>query len=292
MKLTRKPFKTMRCTCFFAALILCVSVVIGACSYHNDKPDRFFITENPGSGSDARTNSLGMTFVAIAPGTFMMGSPEDEPGRDDDETLHEVTLTKGYYMQTTPVTQGQWRAVMGDNPSSFHNCGDDCPVETVTWYDVQDFIKALNAKSDVTYRLPTEAEWEYAARAGSTTAFANGEIMETGGGYDPVLYRMGWYRFNAKYKTHPVAQKDPNAWGLYDVHGNVWEWVADSYGPYPTSPVVDPPVVDPKDASSGWTRVLRGGALHNDARLCRSAKRLYYPPDRRYYSFGFRLALD
>ena len=287
MTLTRKQSRPMCCTCLFAALLFCMAAAIGACSHHKDQPDRVFIIDNPHSGGSTRTNSLGMTFVAIAPGTFMMGSPENEPGRDDDETHHEVTLTQGYYMQTTPVTQGQWTAIMGGNPSSFSDCGDDCPVDTVTWYDVKNFIEALNAISVETYRLPTEAEWEYAARAGSTTAFAGGGIMETGGGYDPVLHRMGWYKFNSQYRTHPVAQKAPNAWGLYDMHGHVWEWVADGYGPYPASPAVDP-----KGASSGWTRVIRGGGLHNDARLCRSANRHYYPPDRRYYSFGFRLVLS
>ncbi len=144
-----------------------------------------------------------MDFVYIKPGTFLMGSPSDEPGRWGDETQHQVTLTQGYYMQTTQVTQGQWEAVMrlrgttlrifpqvtqgqweavmGYNPSYFSNCGDDCPVERVSWNDAQDFIAALNQREGTTrYALPTEAQWEYAARAGSTTAFANGQITETG----------------------------------------------------------------------------------------------------------------
>ncbi len=242
------------------------------------------------------TNALGMEFVYIEPGTFMMGSPEDEPGRRGNETQHEVTLTQSYYIQTTPVTQGQWKAVMGDNPSYFENCGSDCPVEFVSWFDAQEFIAALNQQGATTgYVLPTEAQWEYAARADSTTAFANGPITETGSGYDPVLDRMGWYFYNSQVNyspamqgkgTHPVAQKDPNAWGLYDMHGNVWEWVADWYGSYPTTAVVDP-------TGPAWSnfRVMRGGSWNYFAWSCRSAYRDYINPGIRFSYIGFRLVL-
>jgi len=230
------------------------------------------------------TNTLGMEFVYIEPGTFMMGSPEDEPGRRDDETLHEVTLTQGYYMQTTEVTQGQWEAVMGENPSYFDTCGDNCPIENVSWNDAQDFIDELNAMGEGSYRLPTEAEWEYAARAGSTTAFANGEITETGDGFDPVLDAMGWYTYNSNSRTHPVAQKDPNAWGLYDMHGNVWEWVADWY-----EIDLSESVTDPEGPSSGANRVFRGGSWGDSAGDSRSAYRDYLYPDHSYYDLGFRL---
>jgi len=243
-------------------------------------------TDSPVDGD--KTNSIGMTFNYIEPGTFLMGSPEDEPGRRPDETQHEVTLTEGYYMQTTPVTQGQWEAVMGYNPSHFDDCGDDCPVAPLTWDDVQDFITALNALEGTTrYALPTEAQWEYAARAGSTTAFANGPITETGSGYDPVLDSMGWYAYNSKNRTHPVGQKDPNAWGLYDMHGNVWEWVADWYGNYPSSAVVDP-----TGPESGTERVFRGGIYGIGAKYCRSAYRLiHYPDGGGHFFAGFRLVL-
>jgi formylglycine-generating enzyme required for sulfatase activity len=224
------------------------------------------------------TNSIGITFNHIKPGTFIMGSPVGEPGRYDepgtgnDETQHQVTLTQGYYMQTTEVTQGQWKAVMGGNPSYFSNCGDDCPVEDVSWDDIQKFIKALNRREASTgYALPTEAQWEYAARAGSTTAFANGQITHTGNGYDPVLDSMGWYVYNSGDRTHPVAQKAPNAWGLYDMHGNVWEWVADWYGKYPSSSVTNP-----TGPTSGTSRVLRGGSWGNYALSSRSANRESY----------------
>ena len=158
-------------------------------------------------------NSLGMKFVYIPPGTFMMGSPSDEPGHEYDETQYKVRLTKGFYMQTTEVTQGQWKKVMGSNPSYYDRCGDDCPVENVSWNDTQKFIKKVNSMEGVNkYRLPTEAEWEYACRAGSITAFANGGITETGYEHDPNLNEMGWYCGNSGKKTHPVAQKRPNAW--------------------------------------------------------------------------------
>ncbi|MCP4600358.1 MAG: SUMF1/EgtB/PvdO family nonheme iron enzyme [Proteobacteria bacterium] len=236
-----------------------------------------------GSGG-TYTNSLGMTFKLISAGTFTMGSPENEPGRYSDETQHQVTLTNSYYMQTTEVTQAQWVAVMGSNPS-YHSSCPTCPVERVSWNDVQSYIIALNAMGQGTYFLPTEAQWEYAARAGTTTAFANGGITETGCGYDPNLDQMGWYCYNSGDTTHPVAQKQANAWGLYDMHGNVWEFCQYWYGSYPAGPVTDP--VGP---SSGSYRVLRGGSWGNYARRCRSAHRLRNSPGFRGASLGFRLA--
>jgi len=232
-------------------------------------------------------NFLGMKFIYIPHGAFMMGSPCGALGRGRGETQHKVTHTQGYYMQTTQVTQEQWEAVTGDNPSYFSNCGDDCPVESISWHDAQDFISALNDLEDTDrYALPTEAQWEYAARAGSTTAFANGEITETGLGYDPVLDSMGWYSYNSNRSTQPVAQKDPNAWGLYDMHGNVSEWVADWYGTYPSSAVTDP-----TGPSSGTYRVLRGGSWNGSASLCRSSSRRRHRPDSQFSSLGFRLVL-
>ena len=230
-------------------------------------------------------NSLEMMFVYIEPGTFMMGSPSDEPGLDNDETLHRVTLTKGFYMQTTEVTQGQWKAVMGNNPSYFKNCGDDCPVERVSWNDAKQFIQRLNQREGGSrYRLPTEAEWEYAVRAGSSTAFANGSISEFKCGFDSNLDAMGWYCGNSNNKTHPVAQKKPNAWGLYDMHGNASEWCQDWYGDYPSGSVTDStgPLI-------GSDRVSRGGCFGDAARDCRSAIRGCYPPGLGSRYGGFRL---
>ena len=170
------------------------------------------------------TNSIGMTFALIPAGTFQMGSPAGEAGRNDDERQHKVTISRPFYLQTTEVTQGQWQKVMGSNPAHFNTCGKDCPVEQVSWDDAQEFIRKLNQmeKTD-TYRLPTEAEWEWACRAKSTGRFSFGDD-EAG------LKDYAWFDKNSAAKTHPVGQLKPNAWGLYDMHGNVWEWCRDWYG--------------------------------------------------------------
>ncbi len=253
------------------------------------------------------TNSIGMTFVYIPPGEFMMGSPENEPGRDSDEKQHKVKLTKGFYMQTTEVTQGQWKAVMGDNPSYFKDCGDDCPAENVSWDDVQEFIKKLNQKEGKTYRLPIEAEWEYACRAGTQTALYTGDIKILGSNNAPALDGIAWYGGNScveysggydcsgwtekqygcpKCGTHSVGKKKPNSWGLYDMYGNVWEWCHDWYGDYASGSVIDP--VGPV---SGSSRVFRGGSWYDLAQYCRSAGRHGGSPDFRSYNLGFRPVL-
>lgn len=234
------------------------------------------------------TNSLDMTFKKIPAGTFTMGSPADELERYSNETQHQVTLTQSFYMQTTEVTQGQWIAVMGSNPSYFPNCGDDCPVEYVSWDDIQLFITALNQQTGQSYRLPTEAEWEYTARAGSSTAFANGDITVTGDSCDSDsnLDAMGWYCANSNFTTHPVAQKQPNAWGLYDMHGNVEEYCQDSYGNYPTEAVTDP-----TGPTSGSGHVHRGGNFEGLARHSRSAIRFADESISRFRRIGFRLVL-
>ena len=233
------------------------------------------------------TNSLGMTFVYIPPGTFTMGSPETEYGRAGDESQFRAFLTRGFYMQTSEVTQGQWRAVMGSNPSHFSSCGDDCPVESVSWADANSFIVQLNTLGEGTYRLPREVEWEYAARAGSTTAFANGDISITGCLEDPNLVAMGWYCYNSGGATHPVARKTPNAWGLYDMHGNVEEWCQDWYWEYP-----DAPTVDPKGPAMGHLKVGRGGAWQSSISACRSADRDTLSVDPRFFSLGFRVVRE
>ncbi len=242
-------------------------------------------------------NSLGMTFVRIPAGTFIMGSPTTELGRDSDEIQHQVTLTSDFYMQTTEVTQKQWRDVMGTSPSYFSACGDNCPVEKVSWYDVQTFITALNARGEGTYWLPTDAQWEYAARAGSTTAFYNGPITNTGTTpLDPNLDAIGWYGGNSAVTympnyygqgTHPVAQKQPNAYGLYDMSGNVGEWCQDWYQNYSTASVTNP-----TGPSTGTYRVLRGRAWTSYAADCRSAFRSEGSPSNRRNNIGFRLVLS
>jgi len=238
------------------------------------------------SGKTIVVSSINYKMVYIPPCTFLMGSPSSEKDRDGDETQHKVTLTKGFYLGETEVIQGQWRAVMGHNPARFQDCGDDCPVEQVSWEDCQEFIKRLNQKEGTDkYRLPTEAEWEYACRAGSTSAFANGDITETGCGREPNLHKMGWYCGNADNKTHPVAKKDPNNWGLYDMHGNVWEWCQDWSGDYHSGHVTDP-----EGLSMRSRRVHRGGSWYLRAGACRSANRHSNSPGFRCRRLGFRLA--
>jgi len=236
-----------------------------------------------------------------------MGSPANEPGRDSDETQHQVTISKSFYLQTTEVTQGQWKAVMGSNPSYFKNCGDNCPVEQVSWNDVQKFIDKLNESEGTgKYRLPTEAEWEYAARAGTQTALYNGPLKIIGDNNGPALDAIAWYGGNSgvnysggydcsgwsgkQYSssscgTHPVGGKYPNSWGLYDMIGNVWEWVNDWKGDYSTGHVTDP-----QGPTSGSSRVNRGGGWGYGAGYCRAANRDGGTPDDRGGGLGFRLA--
>ena len=231
------------------------------------------------------TNSVRMEFVLIKPGEFLMGSPEDEPGRYTGERSHRVNLTKPFYLQTTEVTQGQWQALMGKNPSSHKGCGDSCPVEQVSWDDAQQFIQKLNQKEGTyKYRLPTEAEWEYACRAGSTTAFPSGEITELECGRDANLDLIGWYCGNSQNLIKPVAGKKPNVWGLYDMPGNVQEWCQDWFGVYPYDEVTNP-----KGPPTGSYRAMRGGAWYSPARDTRCASRFGSPPHYRFQHIGFRL---
>jgi C1A family cysteine protease len=181
---------------------------------------------------EVRTRQTGIVLRLIPAGTFTMGSPAREAGRDKDETLHQVTLTQAFYCGKFEVTQGQWQEVCGSNPSRFADAGPDAPVETVTWEECQTFVRALCEMEGVpegTYRLLTEAEWEHACRAGSTTAYGFGDSVSALGQY-------AWYSDNGDSQTHPVGQTLPNAFGLYDMHGNVWEWCADWYGEYPSGP--------------------------------------------------------
>jgi formylglycine-generating enzyme required for sulfatase activity len=217
------------------------------------------------------TNSVGMKFVLIEPGTFLMGSDTDTA---NEKPVHEVTLSKGFYLQTTEVTQAQWQAVMGNNPSFFK--GPDRPVENVSWDDVQKFPGKLNAmEKDTRYRLPTEAEWEYSCRAG-------GQEPDVA----PSLGEVAWSDANSVGETHPVGQKRPNAWGLYDMRGNMWEYVQDWYGGYSAERTVDP-----QGLPSGVDRVLRGGAWGSAyASYFRCAYRNYIRPDFRDLGDGFRCA--
>ena len=217
--------------------------------------------------------------VYIPGGTFDMGCGSwTSDCKGGEKPVHTVTVSS-FYMGVTEVTQAQWEAVMGTNPSNFK--GDDLPVENVSWNDIQDFLKRLNSQTGENYRLPTEAEWEYAARSGGK--------KEKYAGTNSNLDDYAWYGNNSGSKTHPVGQKKPNSLGLYDMSGNVWEWCSDWYdGNYYTTS----PDKDPKGAYSGSFRVLRGGSWNYLDVYCRSSNRLRFNPDYWYYDLGFRFARD
>jgi formylglycine-generating enzyme required for sulfatase activity len=227
------------------------------------------------SGSDYASKSLGM-MKWIPAGTFMMGSPSSESGRYDDETQHRVTLTKGYWLMEHEVTQGEWEAVMGSNPSTFKTCGPTCPVEQVSWGAAVAFAKKASARDGVTYALPTEAQWEYAARGGQTT----GQQTLYAGSNEATS--VGWISDNSFSTTHAVCGKARNGYGLCDMTGNVWEWTSDGYGDYGDS------ATDP--AASGSDRVFRGGGWRHSARSARVADRGRDDPSFRFIGLGFRLS--
>ena len=214
-----------------------------------------------------------MEMIWCEPGTFMMGSPVTEVGRFDDELLHPVTISKGFWLGKYEVTQAQWESVMGSHGSKFK--GPSNPVDSVSWEDCQMFIRRANATLGGAARFPTEAEWEYACRAGSKTPIS-------GSG---SLGDMAWYDKNSDSRTHKVGQNKPNAWGFYDMHGNVLEWCADWFGKSDGQAIVDP-----KGPASGSFRVLRGGCWFFYERDCRSAYRLKRAPGIRNCIYGFRLA--
>jgi len=204
-----------------------------------------------------------MEFVLIHPGSFMMGS---EKGNYDEKPVHKVTISKPFYLGKCEVTQEQWQALMSANPAKFK--GPKYPVEEVSWEDCQAFLQKLSEKvAGGGFRLPTEAEWEYACRAGSTTDFCYGDDQAG-------LSEYAWYHNNSKDTTHPVGQKKANSWGLFDMHGNVWEWCADRIGAYAPDALTDP-----KGPGTGDLRVLRGGSWRHLAQSCRSAVRNRYKPD-------------
>jgi formylglycine-generating enzyme required for sulfatase activity len=246
--------------------------------------------------------------TADAPGpwvgvfSFPMGSPADEPGRDSDETRHPVVLTRNFWISDHEVTQAEYEALMGTNPSRF--AGVDLPVESVSWLDAVAYCNARSADEGLTpaytidgpsvgwneaadgYRLPTEAEWELACRAGSDQAFSGGPLTEQACGTDPVLDPLGWYCGNAGSTTHAVGTKAANAWGLYDLHGNVWEWCWDWYLADPGAGLA----VDPAGPGGGSQKVIRGGSWYYFARDCRSASRAPYWPNSQDDVVGFRVA--
>jgi sulfatase modifying factor 1 len=239
-------------------------------------------------------NSIGMEFTLIPAGTFIMGSPARESGRHESESRHQVTISRAFYMQTTEVTLGQWRKLMGKGLFSFlvrRKGPDNIPVSRVCWHDAASFLKKLNALGEGRYRLPTEAEWEYAARAGTRTAYSWGNRIDCSkamfankiGKFDQCT-AFAVKRGLPADGPAPVRSFAPNPWGLYDMHGNVWEWCQDWFGPYP-----DGARVDPQGPSKGTNRVRRGGSWFGEGVKCRSANRAYGHPHSRLRSTGFRV---
>jgi formylglycine-generating enzyme required for sulfatase activity len=227
-----------------------------------------------GLGIQAPPDPAAMAFVKIEPGAFRMGcSPGDMACDSDENPQHPVKITKSFEIGKYEVTQAQWVAVMmGRNPSLFK--GDDLPVENISWLDVQQFLSRLNARNDgYLYRMPTEAEWEYAARAG-TTGPNTGPVDD-----------VAWYNGNADGHSHSVGQKKPNAWGLYDMEGNVYEWTQDWYFDYE-----EDAVTDPAGPEMGFSRVPRGGSWESGARGVRTSNRNMAEPPDRNYNIGFRCA--
>ena len=234
----------------------------------------------------AQVNSIGMKMVLVPPGQFTMGSPLGEQGRADHERPCRVTLSKAFYLSATEVTQKQWMTFTDKNPS--FATGDCLPVDTVTWEQAAEFCRKLGAKEGARYRLPTEAEWEYACRAGTTTPFSTGATISTDQANYDGNYTYGAGRKGVFRETSTDAGSfAPNAWGLHDMHGNLWEWCADWYGDYPQGETRDP--VGP---AQGDTRVVRGGCWINFPAVCRSANRGSIPPVSWNFHMGFRVARD
>lgn len=282
----QKKFKTL----FIASL----SIGFGVIGYGEETSTSPLQGENM---SCPLTDTLPLEMIYIAPNSFAMGSPTNELGRFGDEPIHKVTLSTGYWLGKYEVTQAQWHAIMGTSPSGFK--GDTLPVENISWYDADSFCKKLTEREreagrigkDWSYALPTEAQWEFACRAGTQTALNNGKDLSEER-ISPELESIAWYWGNSgrdiqqQFGTHVVGLKTPNAWGLYDMHGNVAEWVRDGYENYYTRK----DVTDPTGGGPGNT-VCRGGSWADYAWSCRSADRCYYGSYCGANQVGFRLAL-
>lgn len=228
---------------------------------------------------NTKINTISMEFVLIPSGSFRMGGDKEfEQAEDHENPRHIVKISQAFYMGRYTVTQAQWSAMMDNNPSEFKD--DLRPVEKVSWNDVQVFIQKLNdSEETVKYRLPTEAEWEYAARAGTQSSYAFGS--DTG-----ILSQYAWYHNNSGGHTHPVGQLKPNAWGLYDMHGNIHEWCQDWFD---REYYAQSPPIDPSGPSSGLAKALRGGDWGSQDWYCRCASRSLSSADRRSNRVGFRL---
>jgi formylglycine-generating enzyme required for sulfatase activity len=225
---------------------------------------------------DVVTNSLGMRMVPVPAGSFGMGSPPGEALRQEEETPRRVTLTRAFRMAATEVTQRQWLALMPQNRSP--QPGDDLPATSVSWNEAQEFCRKLSEKEGTTYRLPSEAEWEYACRAGGAAPSSSGA----------KLAAVAWYADNSEGTTHPVGSKGPNAWGLHDMLGNVGEWTLDVYGPYPRTEEEK----DPEGPTAGSTRVVRGGSWRGFPPALRCAARVGTPGSYQLPHVGLRVVQE
>lgn len=241
-----------------------------------------------------------MELVLIPAGSFRMGTPPDEPARQADETLHEVVIGAPFYLGKYEVTQAEWMRVMHRNPSRFTACGPRCPVETVSYDDIQLFVRRLTEVAHgARFRLPTEAEWEYACRAGSRSAFATGSrLTARQANFDDRSIVRGQAPAPYLGRPVPVGGFPPNRWGLHDMHGNVWEWCEDWYGDYPAGPVRDPRgpartaarrIWDARGGDWQLKRVIRGGSWYFGADSCRCGLRYTHSPADKGFSVGFRL---
>ena len=250
-----------------------------------------FGEDDSGIFAECEVQGIGFVWRWIGPGKFRMGcDPKDEHGFGVEKPQQEVVITRGFWMGETPVTQEQWEAVTGQNPSHFK--GPRRPVEQVSWHDSVAFMQKLNQLLPGLHAaLPTEAQWEYACRAGTQAAFHDGSPCTVPEGKDPALDRLGWFGANSDGQTHDVKLKNANAWGLYDLHGNVWEWCRDAWDAeaYAKRPEGAPAPETTSDDKSAY-RVVRGGAWVNRARVCRAAFRSRLHPGFRVRDLGLRLS--
>jgi formylglycine-generating enzyme required for sulfatase activity len=238
----------------------------------------FFVSFAGAGGKGSKDPTTGMEFIFVKGGCYDMGDTFGD-GESDEKPVHKVCISD-FYIGQYEVTQGQWKTIMGSNLSDFSFCGDTCPVEMISWNDTQEFIQKLNSKTGKSYRLPTEAEWEYAARSGGK------KEKYAGTSSDSELSSYAWYNFNSDNETHPVGKKKPNGIGIYDMSGNVYEWCQDWFS---SDYYKNKPRNNPQGPSSDSKRVFRGGSWLNEPQLLRASDRNDDDPSIRHRRIGFRL---
>jgi formylglycine-generating enzyme required for sulfatase activity len=265
----------MKCVTLPLTTLLLFIIATGALAA-SERNEAASALRNGPTGATVIEPGTGMEFLTVHGGCFPMG---DSSGDADEQPVHQICLDD-FLIGKYEVTQGQWLQIMGTRPSFFSSCGDTCPVESISWDEVQTFITRLNTLNGRTYRLPTEAEWEYACRSGGKSErYCGGDAIDG----------VGWYDKNSSSKPHPVGEKSPNGLGIHDMSGNVWEWVNDRfskeyYGSTPSHNPAGPP--------QGTKRAIRGGSWYNDPRNVRATIRSCDEPDHRSINLGFRLAVS